>query len=189
MSASQSTASPAPTRELGALAPLAVRLGCSARPSWRSARIATPYHCAARRSRLLPGCCGARRTLGCLSSHSGRQRFGGCWWADRNRSLVGARWRIGRPRGPRPDAGGVTHGSRCPISGVGRVRGSGGSALALGPTAGAVLASLALIAHAIWDVIHYRRNAVVPQSFAEACMFLDVPLGVTIIVLTLAGLS
>ena len=63
------------------------------------------------------------------------------------------------------------------------------AALALGPTAGAVLASLALIAHAIWDVIHYRRNAVVPQSFAEACMFLDVPLGVTIIVLTLAGLS
>jgi hypothetical protein len=63
------------------------------------------------------------------------------------------------------------------------------AALALGPTAGAVLASLALIAHAVWDVIHYRRNAVVPQSLAEACMFLDVPLGVTIIVLTLAGLS
>ena len=63
------------------------------------------------------------------------------------------------------------------------------AALALGPAVGAVLASLALVAHAIWDVIHYRRNAVVPQSLAEACMFLDVPLGVTIIVLTLAGLS
>ena len=63
------------------------------------------------------------------------------------------------------------------------------AALALGPTAGAILASLALIAHAIWDVIHYRRNAVVPRSLAEACMFFDVPLGVTIIVLALAGLS
>jgi hypothetical protein len=63
------------------------------------------------------------------------------------------------------------------------------AALALGPTAGAVLASLALSAHAIWDVIHYRRNAVVPRTLAEACMFFDLPLGVTIIVLALAGLS
>jgi hypothetical protein len=63
------------------------------------------------------------------------------------------------------------------------------AALALGPTAGAVLASLALMAHAIWDVIHYRRNAVVPRSLAEACIFFDVPLGVAIIVLALAGLS
>ena len=62
------------------------------------------------------------------------------------------------------------------------------AALALGPVAGAVLASLALAAHAIWDVIHYRRNAVVPRSLAEACMFFDVPLGVAIIVLALAGL-
>jgi uncharacterized Ntn-hydrolase superfamily protein len=33
--------------------------------------------------------------------------------------------------------------------------------LTLGPVVGAVLASLVLIAHAAWDVIHYRRNAVV----------------------------
>ena len=67
--------------------------------------------------------------------------------------------------------------------------GVGIAALALGPAAGAVLASLVLMAHAIWDVIHYRRNAVVPRSLAEACMFFDVPLGVAIIVLALAGLS
>jgi hypothetical protein len=67
--------------------------------------------------------------------------------------------------------------------------GVGIAALALGPAAGAVLASLALMAHAIWDVIHYRRNAVVPRSLAEACMFFDVPLGVAIIVMALAGLS
>jgi hypothetical protein len=61
-------------------------------------------------------------------------------------------------------------------------------ALTLGPVAGAVLASLALMAHAVWDVIHYRRNAVVPRSLAEACMFFDVPLGLAVIVVVLAGL-
>jgi hypothetical protein len=63
------------------------------------------------------------------------------------------------------------------------------AALTLGPVAGAVLASLALIGHVVWDVVHYRRNAVVPRSLAEACMFFDVPLGLAVIVLALAGLS
>lgn len=62
-------------------------------------------------------------------------------------------------------------------------------ALTLGPVAGAVLASSALMAHAVWDVIHYRRNAVVPRSLAEACIFFDVPLGLVAIALALAGLS
>jgi hypothetical protein len=60
-------------------------------------------------------------------------------------------------------------------------------ALAFSQVVGAVLASLALIAHAIWDVIHYRKNAVVPRSLAEFCMFFDIPLGVAFIVLVLAG--
>jgi hypothetical protein len=60
-------------------------------------------------------------------------------------------------------------------------------ALALVPVAGAVLASLSLIAHAIWDLIHYRRNTVVPRSLAECCMFFDVPLGVAVIVLVLTS--
>jgi putative effector of murein hydrolase LrgA (UPF0299 family) len=55
-------------------------------------------------------------------------------------------------------------------------------ALAFSPVVGAVLASLALIAHAVWDVLHYRKNAVVPRSLAEFCMFFDVPLGVAVIV-------
>ena len=63
------------------------------------------------------------------------------------------------------------------------------ASLTLGPVAGAVLASLALMAHVVWDVIHYRRNAVVSRSLAEACMFFDVPLGLAVIVLALAGLS
>jgi hypothetical protein len=60
-------------------------------------------------------------------------------------------------------------------------------ALALSPVVGAALASLALIAHAIWDVLHYRKNAVVPRSLAEFCMFFDIPLGIAVIVLVLAG--
>ena len=60
-------------------------------------------------------------------------------------------------------------------------------ALVLVPVAGAVLASLSLIAHAIWDLIHYRRNAVVPRSLAEFCMFFDVPLGAAVIVLVLTS--
>jgi hypothetical protein len=58
-------------------------------------------------------------------------------------------------------------------------------ALSLGPLVGAVLASLALMAHAVWDVVHYRRNAVVSRSLAEACMFFDVPLGLAVIILVL----
>ena len=68
--------------------------------------------------------------------------------------------------------------------------GYGGAAalgLAFSPVVGAVLASLALIAHAVWDVLHYRKNAVVPRSLAEFCMFFDVPLGVAVIVLVVVG--
>ena len=68
--------------------------------------------------------------------------------------------------------------------------GYGGAAvlgLAFSPVVGAVLASLALIAHAVWDVLHYRKNAVVPRSLAEFCMFFDVPLGVAVIVLVITG--
>ena len=55
------------------------------------------------------------------------------------------------------------------------------SALALGSRAGAVVAGLALMAHAIWDGVHLRRGVVVPRSLAEACIFLDVPLGAAVI--------
>jgi hypothetical protein len=55
--------------------------------------------------------------------------------------------------------------------------------LALSPVVGAVLASLILMAHGVWDVIHYRRNAVVSRSLAEACIVFDVLLGVATIVL------
>jgi hypothetical protein len=49
------------------------------------------------------------------------------------------------------------------------------------------LAGAALASHAGWDLVHYRRDAVVARSLAEFCMLLDVPLGVGLIVLALAG--
>jgi hypothetical protein len=57
--------------------------------------------------------------------------------------------------------------------------------LFVAPVAGLVLAASALIAHGVWDVIHYRRDAVVPRSLAEFCVWLDVPLGVGALVLAM----
>lgn len=51
------------------------------------------------------------------------------------------------------------------------------------PRVGMVLGGLALAGHAGWDLIHYRRDIVVPRSLAEFCVFLDVPLGLTLVVL------
>jgi hypothetical protein len=56
-------------------------------------------------------------------------------------------------------------------------------ALFVAPRAGMVLAGLALASHAAWDVVHYRRDVVVPRSLAEFCILLDVPLGLALVVL------
>ena len=61
------------------------------------------------------------------------------------------------------------------------------TALFVAPTAGVVLAGLVLACHAIWDAVHHRRDAVVPRSLAEFCMFLDVPLGGGLVVIGLLG--
>jgi hypothetical protein len=61
------------------------------------------------------------------------------------------------------------------------------AALFLAPRLGLALAGMGLAAHAIWDVVHYRRNKVVHRSLAEFCVFLDVPLGVGAIVLAIIG--
>ena len=60
-------------------------------------------------------------------------------------------------------------------------------ALYLSPEVGAVLAGLVLAAHAAWDVVVWRRNVVVPRALAEACLGLDVPLGLGVVVLGLTA--
>lgn len=51
------------------------------------------------------------------------------------------------------------------------------AALYLEPRLGLVLAGLALVAHAVWDLVHYRRDVVVNRSLALWCIGLDVTLG------------
>jgi hypothetical protein len=60
-------------------------------------------------------------------------------------------------------------------------------AVVIDPRAGMILAGLTLAGHAGWDLVHYRRNAVVPRSLAEFCVLLDVPLGLALVVLALTG--
>lgn len=56
-------------------------------------------------------------------------------------------------------------------------------ALSVAPRVGLVIAGAVLATHAVWDLIHHRRNQVVPRSLAEFCLLLDVPLGIGVIVL------
>ena len=60
-------------------------------------------------------------------------------------------------------------------------------ALLLAPRVGLALAGLALLTHAVWDVVHYRRNIVVGRSLAVWCIGLDVVAGATCVVLAILG--
>lgn len=54
-------------------------------------------------------------------------------------------------------------------------------ALWLDPVGGRVLIALGLMGHALWDVVHWWRHAVVSRSLAEWCAALDLTLGVGIL--------
>ncbi|MFI5890029.1 hypothetical protein ACIA5D_07895 [Actinoplanes sp. NPDC051513] len=60
-------------------------------------------------------------------------------------------------------------------------------ALSLSPRTGLAVAGVALCAHAVWDVVHYRRDVVVNRSLAEFCVLLDVPLGIAAVILAITG--
>ncbi|MEU4840749.1 hypothetical protein [Nocardia testacea] len=55
-------------------------------------------------------------------------------------------------------------------------------AVLVSPRLGSALAGIALAAHALWDYRHWRREDVVPRSFTEFCMVLDIPLGIAAVV-------
>ncbi|MBA9002717.1 hypothetical protein [Thermomonospora cellulosilytica] len=68
--------------------------------------------------------------------------------------------------------------------------GFGGLAVAAlfpAPRVGLALVGVVLVSHAGWDLVHYRRDQVVPRSLAEFCMLLDVPLGVGAVILAVTG--
>jgi hypothetical protein len=57
-------------------------------------------------------------------------------------------------------------------------------ALYVDPNLGGKLVAIALIGHAAWDAYHYVRNRVVPRSYAEFCIFVDLLLGGAILFMT-----
>ena len=57
-------------------------------------------------------------------------------------------------------------------------------ALYVNPDLGGNLVAFALIGHAGWDAYHLLRNRVVPRSYAEFCLFVDLLLGAAILFMT-----
>jgi hypothetical protein len=57
-------------------------------------------------------------------------------------------------------------------------------ALYVNPDLGGNLVAFALIGHAGWDAYHLLRNRVVPRSYAEFCIFVDLLLGAAILYMT-----
>ena len=57
-------------------------------------------------------------------------------------------------------------------------------ALYVDPDLGGTLVAIALIGHAAWDAYHFVRNRVVPRSYAEFCIFVDLLLGAAILYMT-----
>lgn len=58
------------------------------------------------------------------------------------------------------------------------------AALILDPVVGSYLVAAGLLAHAAWDLLHYRANRVVVRSLAEFCLALDAALAVLIVTAT-----
>lgn len=85
----------------------------------------------------------------------------------------------------------ITGAPRLPLTAqTAALLGFGGLAVAglfTAPRAGLALAGLALASHAVWDVIHYRREQVVPRSLSEFCILLDVPLGAGAVLLAIVN--
>lgn len=64
---------------------------------------------------------------------------------------------------------------------------TGTLALLIDPRLGLALAGIAFTAHAAWDLVHVRRDAVVSRSLALWCIGFDVTVGVGCLVVALAA--
>lgn len=60
-------------------------------------------------------------------------------------------------------------------------------ALLLAPRVGLAIAGLALATHVVWDVLHFRRDAVVNRSLALWCIGLDLVVGGACVVAAVVG--
>jgi hypothetical protein len=52
------------------------------------------------------------------------------------------------------------------------------------PVLAGILIAIGLLAHAVWDIVHHRRDIVVSRTYAEFCAVLDVTLAVVVVLLT-----
>jgi hypothetical protein len=52
------------------------------------------------------------------------------------------------------------------------------------PDLGGKLVGIAILGHAAWDAYHFLRNRVVPRSYAEFCIFVDLLVGAAILFMT-----
>ncbi|NYG57848.1 hypothetical protein BJ980_000771 [Nocardioides daedukensis] len=57
------------------------------------------------------------------------------------------------------------------------------TAMLLDVTAAKVVLAVGLLLHGAWDIVHWRRRAVVSRSLAEWCAALDISLGVGVLAL------
>lgn len=60
-------------------------------------------------------------------------------------------------------------------------------ALSTGSTTALVVVGLALVAHGVWDVVHWRRHVVVSRTLSAWCAGLDLTLGLGVLVLGVAA--
>jgi hypothetical protein len=62
------------------------------------------------------------------------------------------------------------------------------AALLVQPVIAGILIAVGLVIHAVWDIVHHRRNVVVSRSYAEFCAVLDLTLAAVVVLLT-AGVA
>lgn len=52
---------------------------------------------------------------------------------------------------------------------------------------GVFLAGLGFFGHGLWDAYHFKANRVVNRPWSEACVVVDLPVGVALMIVALAG--
>ena len=55
------------------------------------------------------------------------------------------------------------------------------------PRLGIALAGVGFVAHGLWDAYHFRIDRVVHRSWSEACLVVDLPVGVALVAVAMVG--
>jgi hypothetical protein len=60
-------------------------------------------------------------------------------------------------------------------------------ALLAGSRLGVLLAGLGWFAHGVWDAYHFKIGRVVDRSWSEACLVVDIPIGLALVIASFAS--